>query len=224
MFYITGDTHGQLNRLLNIDDTYLTKEDYIIVLGDFGFIWYDGYAALENLKRIGAKKFSTVFIDGNHENFAKIKEISSEIGFLGGRADLLPYGIVHLKRGEIYDFDGTIVGVCGGANSIDKWARTENITWWADEEITDTDVANFKKNFKDYGKVDIMLSHDAPASIIPAVKILSQVNGNDISNSQRKLEEIYYIANPKKWYFGHWHIDKVINDQFECLYFGFKEI
>ena len=48
MFYITGDTHGQLSRLLNIDDTYLTKEDYIIVLGDFGFIWYDGYAALEN--------------------------------------------------------------------------------------------------------------------------------------------------------------------------------
>lgn len=225
MLYITGDTHGELSRIMNINDEGLTKEDYIIVLGDFGFVWENGPRTLENLKQIGSKKFSLVFLDGNHENFTKIKEISSEIEWHGGKAGLLPHGIIHLKRGEIYNINGKIVGVCGGADSIDKMFRTEGVSWWSDETITDDDVLNFKDNLARCGKVDIMLSHDAPASIIPAMRVFSQINGYcSISVSQMKLEEILYLANPAKWYFGHWHMDKQINDQFECLYRSFKEI
>ena len=70
----------------------------------------------------------------------------------------------------------------------------------------------------------MMLSHDAPASMIPIIKLYSGVNDGDISNSQIQLEKINQEINIDKWYFGHWHIDKVIDDKFECLYKKIKEV
>ena len=63
-----------------------------------------------------------------------------------------------------------------------------------------------------------MLSHDAPANIIPVVKLYSDINDGAISNSQKQLDEIDQMADISKWYFGHWHIDTVINEKFTCLY------
>jgi hypothetical protein len=44
MIYVTGDTHGGIDiRKLNTknfpDSKMVCKNDYIIVTGDFGFIW-----------------------------------------------------------------------------------------------------------------------------------------------------------------------------------------
>ena len=42
MIYVTGDTHGNWVRRLNMDSfpeqKEMTKDDYVVVLGDFG-IW-----------------------------------------------------------------------------------------------------------------------------------------------------------------------------------------
>ncbi len=44
MIYITGDTHGDFKRRFNTDSfpeqKSMTKDDYLIICGDFGGIWY----------------------------------------------------------------------------------------------------------------------------------------------------------------------------------------
>ena len=71
MVYITGDLHGDLDRLEAIK---LKKGDTLIVCGDFGFVW-DGSAAEEKtLRRLGKKKWNICFIDGTHEGFDLLDE------------------------------------------------------------------------------------------------------------------------------------------------------
>ena len=224
--YLTGDTHANVRRLLIIDDSEMTKDDIVIVLGDFGVIWEkDSQMTDTVLEWLSKKNFTLAFLDGNHENFPEIARLEKETYWNGGKIGLLPYGIIHLLRGEIYNINGRIIGVCGGANSIDLWHRTEGISWWREEEITDNDIDNFMVAANKYNnKIDMMLSHDAPASMIPIIKLYSGVNDGDISNSQIQLEKINQEINIDKWYFGHWHIDKVIDDKFECLYKKIKEV
>ena len=39
MIYITGDTHGDIKRFKTRSAKKLTKDDILIVCGDFGFLW-----------------------------------------------------------------------------------------------------------------------------------------------------------------------------------------
>lgn len=220
---LTGDIHADISRIVLMDDSKMTKDDIVIVLGDFGVIWGNSEMTDWCLKELSKKNFTTAFLDGNHENFVEIARLETITSWHGGKVGKLPYGIIHLLRGEIYNINGKIIGVCGGANSVDLWHRTEGISWWREEEITDKDVSNFEANLKG-NKIDIMLSHDAPASLIPLVKLFSGINDGEISNSQKQLEKINQIADIDKWYFGHWHINKKIDDKFECLYKNFKEV
>lgn len=221
--YLTGDIHGDIRRLLRIDDEQMTKEDIVIVLGDFGVVWEENSnRTLTLLELLSEKNFTTAFVDGNHENFKEIKKLESIVYWNGGYVGVLPFGIIHLLRGEIYNLGGKRIGVCGGANSVDKAWRKENSSWWAEEEISEDDIKNFETNLNNgnyrENKIDIMLSHDAPANIIPVVKLYSDINDGAISNSQKQLDEIDQMADISKWYFGHWHIDTVINEKFTCLY------
>lgn len=229
---LTGDTHGDISRILKIDDSEMTKEDIVIILGDFGVIWGGRNSEIEDycLELLGEKRFTVAFLDGNHENFSLIKEKENIVFWNDGYVGMLPHGIIHLLRGEVYHINGKRVGVCGGANSIDLWHRTEGISWWREEEITDDNIADFEANLSCNShlfdnKLDLMLSHDAPASMIPLIKLYSGINDNNkVSNSQKQLEKILQMADIKKWYFGHWHINQKIDDKFECLYRDFKEV
>ena len=42
MIFITGDTHGDIRRFNNnsfYEQKEMTKDDYVIILGDFGGLW-----------------------------------------------------------------------------------------------------------------------------------------------------------------------------------------
>ena len=78
MIFITGDTHGDLRRF-STDAFYeqreMTKDDYAIILGDFGMVWdYKGESKYEKnwLDWLESKSFTTLFIDGNHENHDRL--------------------------------------------------------------------------------------------------------------------------------------------------------
>ena len=45
MVYLTGDTHGELDRFKEGELRRAGKGDIVIVLGDFGFVW-DGSNAV----------------------------------------------------------------------------------------------------------------------------------------------------------------------------------
>lgn len=76
--YITGDCHADFRRfsIKNFpEQAELTRDDYVIILGDFGGVWnYQGADGNENwwLDWLEDKPFTTLFVDGNHENFARL--------------------------------------------------------------------------------------------------------------------------------------------------------
>lgn len=41
MVYLTGDTHGDIDRFKHGKLRWLGKRDTVVVLGDFGFVWDD---------------------------------------------------------------------------------------------------------------------------------------------------------------------------------------
>lgn len=77
--FLTGDIHGDISRLLKWDTgKSLEKTDYLIILGDFGLIFENRFNSdgtireLEKIKQLGDLPFTTLFIDGNHENFNRL--------------------------------------------------------------------------------------------------------------------------------------------------------
>ena len=78
MSLVEGDTHGRFERFSA--ETFplgkeLTKEDYVIILGDWGGIWEQSEKNKnENywLKWLNEKPWTTLFIDGNHENYDRL--------------------------------------------------------------------------------------------------------------------------------------------------------
>lgn len=89
MIFITGDTHGKydikkLNSKLFSLGKELNKEDYVIITGDFGFIWYGNREDEYWLKWFDKKPFTTLFVDGNHENFDLLNRYNVE-SWSGGK-------------------------------------------------------------------------------------------------------------------------------------------
>lgn len=86
--YVTGDIHGNPSRLstdIFPEQKEMTKEDYVILLGDVGLVWdYKGESKNEKywLDWLETKSFTTLFIDGNHENFSRLNsyEVSEFCG------------------------------------------------------------------------------------------------------------------------------------------------
>ena len=74
MIYVTGDLHGQ-HDIEKLDETHfpeqhlLNKKDYVIVCGDFGLVWSNSEKVLCWRNWLNGKPFTTLFVDGNHENF-----------------------------------------------------------------------------------------------------------------------------------------------------------
>ena len=72
MIFITGDTHAttdweKINTSNFPEQKDLTRDDYLIVCGDFGGVWGDEEDQYIQ-KTYGERNFTTLFIDGNHEN------------------------------------------------------------------------------------------------------------------------------------------------------------
>ena len=75
---------------------------------------------------------TTLFVDGNHENFEQLNSYGVDI-WNGGKVHFVESKIIHLMRGQVFDIDGTRFFTFGGAHSIDKNLRAEGITWFPEE-------------------------------------------------------------------------------------------
>ena len=67
--YAVGDTHGdidlyKLNSKFFREGKKLTKNDYVIVCGDFGAIWDGGKSDAYLQKWYTSKPWTTLFVDG----------------------------------------------------------------------------------------------------------------------------------------------------------------
>lgn len=244
MIYITGDCHGGFDRFENDKFSNLTKNDYVIICGDFGGILDQNKRARyerKRIKQLSKMKFTTLFVDGNHENFDRLYSYPI-IEWHGGKVHKINSSIFHLMRGEIYEIDNKKIFAFGGASchdipdgildddnleKIDEYDkrhagyRIRGYNWWGLELPTDGELRNGLDNLcKVNNKVDYIISHCAPTSIQNAFNPYYPDN-----KLTKYFEEIKDKVEFKKWYFGHYHKnDDTTFDKFACLYEKIIEI
>lgn len=205
MIYVTGDTHRKIdNRFSEKPLTKLTEKDYLIILGDFGGVWYDDESDNLFLSYFEKQKYTTLFIDGNHENHKKLNDFPVEV-WNNGKIHRIKSNIFHLMRGQIFNIDGYKIFTFGGAYSIDKHMRTEFIDWWKEEEGSYEEMNEAFDNLeKENNQVDFILTHAGPASKLK--NFFNYFGMNFTSSSTEKfLDEINNKVNYKHWFCGHHH-------------------
>ncbi|MCQ2521681.1 MAG: metallophosphoesterase [Lachnospiraceae bacterium] len=68
MIYITGDTHGDMSRIVRFCERVETsKEDCMIILGDVGLNYYGDSRDRKNKEKVASLPITLFCIHGNHE-------------------------------------------------------------------------------------------------------------------------------------------------------------
>ncbi|MCD7873149.1 MAG: metallophosphoesterase [Clostridiales bacterium] len=240
MIYVTGDCHGDFQKFSTKrfpEQKELTKEDYVIICGDFGGVWnYEEESNSEKywLDWLNDKPFTTLFIDGNHENFDRLYSYP-ESDWNGGKVHKIRSFVFHLMRGEIFTINEKRIYAFGGAASHDikdgildmseedkiylyrktgRYFRIRNFSWWDRELPTENEMQNGLRNLEKVNyNVDYVISHCAPTSI--QLLIDSCYKSDVLTNYHQKVQNELKF---KKWFFGHYHMDKAVNAEFICVY------
>lgn len=98
---------------------------------------------------------------GNHEDYQQIKSLEYHPEYYGWLFNPTYPRILVAPRGHRWNWDGVSFVSIGGANSIDRRTRTENINWWTEEQISNKDIEDTIIG----GYADIMVAHDCPDGV-----------------------------------------------------------
>lgn len=213
MIYITGDVHGDLKDLEKRDIGKIKKGDVLIITGDFGFLWDNSKSEIKNLNKLSKKKFTILFVEGVHENFEMLYS-HEECEIFGAKARKIADNIYCLNRGEIYTIDGKKVFALGGGAHEDVYEKYDNDPLKNPSLPTDEELEYSVKNLQSHNKkVDLVITHEAPASVKRMIRRDSVINDMNIF-----LDTLLHNIQCEKWYFGSMHTDRVIFSHMECLY------
>ena len=220
MFYLTGDIHGNIKDVLKfINWHHLTPEDTVIILGDVGLNYYGNNDHGERRKKQKLQDTGvTIFcIHGNHERRPATLPSYHETTWHGGTVyveDDFP-NLLFAKDGEIFDLDGLQAIALGGAYSVDKYYRIRmGFLWFLDEQPSEEikQYVEVTLNELDW-KVDVVLSHTCPAKYTPVEAFLPELDQSTVDTSTEEwLDRIEDRLDYRRWYCGHWHIDKHIDN------------
>ena len=220
-FIIAGDTHCTLDiaKLVNFFEDHegeYTSDDYLIILGDVGVC---GFVASEEARaRSIIRDFpvTTLFVDGNHENFEQLNSYAVDI-WNGGKVHFVESNMIHLMRGQVFDIDGTKFFTFGGAYSIDKYYRSEGLDWFPEEIPSREEYEEGWENLEkaDF-QVDYILTHTGPREVVAAMGY-GELSDGEVELRQY-LQRVADNTDFEAWYFGHFHEDTEVEDTFFCLY------
>ena len=206
MIYLTGDTHGDFERIKDFTNRFHTKKtDIMIILGDAG-INFSGFLYDQTKKEYLQSLPITVFaVHGNHE-----MRPASIPDYLQKKYP----DIWFAKDGEIYQLNGKRVIAIGGAYSVDKMYRIAyGYGWWPDEQPSEEIKAYVEAQLERMDwNVDVVLSHTVPLKYEPREVFLSGINQKNVDKSTEIwLDSIEDRLKYEKWYAGHFHTEKQIN-------------
>lgn len=219
--FITGDTHGdydwnKLNTRNYPEQKELTKDDYLIIAGDFGGIWDQGKSDRYILKTYKERKFTTLFIDGNHENHDAIDSYPVE-EWNGGKVHMISDSVIHLMRGQVFDIAGKTFFTMGGAESTDRQYRKEGLSWWARELPSPEEYEEALNNLNKYdNNVDYVITHCGPERTLCDLD-MPGVYSRSNNRLTSFLDMIAETVTFRDWYFGHYHTDSDTGN-FHLLY------
>ena len=248
MIYVTGDIHSKPNRFSSdifYEQKEMTKDDFVIILGDFGLVLEsDSESRKEKywLDWLDKKPFTTLFVEGNHENFDRLDAYPVE-EWNGGKVHKLRPSVIHLMRGQIFTLQGRTFFTFGGASSHDisdgilnlddpnlklKIKRLEragrndyrinHYNWWERELPNEAEMQEGRNNLAAHGnKVDYILSHS------PSTAILEKMDHGKREYQQdcltEYLQELLDAVTYRYFLFGHMHENRSFPEEKAiCLY------
>ena len=244
MICITGDCHANFRRLDT--DTFpeqneMSKEDYVIICGDFGGVWdrfEEGTREKAWLDWLEERTFTTLFVDGNHENFDRLYGYSVE-EWNGGNVHKIRPSVIHLMRGQVFVLEGKKIFTFGGAKSHDIFGgilelddpdfrkkkvmldngwqpyRINHLSWWEQELPTEAEMEEGKRNLAAYGnEVDFIVTHCCASS----TQILIGGSMYESDYLTDYFEKIRQTVRFKKWFFGHYHDNCNVNAKEILIY------
>lgn len=194
---LMGDIHGLFWDYKNKLRKSKAKES--LQLGDYGLGFPDTMDGVD-LSDIGG---THLFLRGNHDNPAICRKSPYYIG---------DYGI---RKGSFMDGKYDKLFYISGAWSIDSAYRLVDVSWWADEELSYTELNNaYDVYYKENPK--IVCSHDCPALVLnelyPSRVILTRTG--------QAMDAMFQSHKPDYWFFGHHHRTfrkKIAGTTFVCL-------
>ena len=247
--YITGDTHGDFRRFSadNFPEgKTLTKKDYVIICGDFGGIWDVKESSPQErywLDWLNGKPWTTLFVDGNHENFDRLNSLPVE-RWHEGYVHIVRSSILHLMRGNRFNIDNCSIFAYGGAPSHDvydgildrenyqteaifkfhikkyqkqhKVFRINHISWWKEEVPNIQEYEYALDNLRCHRTNNFLITHEAPAPILSTF-------GYSYNQTSFEIFDFLQYGYFDKHYFGHYHINQDFGKS-ECVYDIIKKI
>lgn len=193
MVFVTGDCHGNFARFEQkhfSEQANMTKDDTVIITGDFGGVWFGDSRDDETLDWLEHLPFTLAFVCGNHENYDALERYPVA-EWHGGMVHRVRPHVLHMMRGQIFELDGYRFFTMGGAKSHDiedgilepdapdferrlmilqrkpgVRYRVNHISWWAQELPSDEEYAEARRSLDAVGwQVDYIITHCAPTSI-----------------------------------------------------------
>ena len=246
MIYVTGDCHADFRKFGSKRfkaQKEMTREDFVIVCGDFGGVWKDDERERYWLDWLAQKPFTLLFVDGNHENFDRLCGGEfPEVDFHGGRAHRIRENIYHLIRGNVFSLCGKTFFAFGGAASHDiadgildrsdfaserafkmtcrnmlragKLFRVNHLSWWAEELPSREEMERGRRSLREHGnRVDYVISHCLPHT--QAALFL----GAEADCLSTYFDDLLQNGlQMQKWYCGHYHVDRQLMNRFHVLH------
>ena len=239
--YITGDTHGEFKRFQNPDfyeQEGLTKQDYLIICGDFGGVWDGSPYEQYELDQLEANPYTTLFVSGNHENFDLLATYPVE-PWHGGSVQRIRPSVIHLMRGQVYDIQGKTFFTMGGASSHDinggilepddplfsrklrqlnasgAFYRIHHRSWWPEELPSPAEYDTARANLDQHGwNVDYIITHCCPSSL------QAELSGGLYQADALTdfLDEVAQRCRFQCWFFGHYHQNRAFHQKYALLY------
>lgn len=244
MIYITGDCHCNFERFNTEnfpEQKEMTKDDYVIICGDFGGVWDKDVSGKEEtwwLNWLESKPFTTLFVDGNHENFDRLYSYPEE-NWKGGKIHRVRPSVIHLMRGQVFIIDDKKIFTFGGARShdissgilepddpeyrfkkkeLDKgWEpyRINHVSWWAQEMPSKEEMEEGRRNLAEHNNcVDFIVTHCC-SSGTQAILGGGMYTSDELTKYFQELRETIQF---KKWFFGHYHDNRNVNAKEILLY------
>lgn len=226
MFFTTGDIHGGLDleklEVDRFDKKGLSKDDYVVICGDCGLVWNEGDREKKLRAWFDEQPYTTLFVDGNHENFELLNRYPVE-DWNNGKVHRVGNSILHLMRGQVFEIDDRTFFTMGGATSVDRNMRVPGADWWPEEMPSRAEYAEAKANLGACGrKVDIVLTHCAPSSLVP--RVLGRPGAHRDELTEWLEREVAGKVTYSRWFFGHYHVDMDIDGRHQALFDEIVEV
>ena len=232
--FVTGDIHGWLDIGKLTPERWprgmkLRRCDILMICGDFGLVWNNPITLEEKffIDWLDSRPWTTVFIDGNHENYDLLDSFPTTM-WNGGKVAYLPgtSNVIHLLRGQVYETGSNGRWFCmGGASSHDIRSRVAGKSWWPRELPSKAEYDVAWKNLERVGfRVDYVFTHEVPRNLRRFAMARhydpSREQDDELSAFLQRVDERLNRGRLKMWYAGHYHDDIMIRDRRHCVLYN----